>query len=549
MQEDFSKNYKISSKSLVYEFAKSGKLVFFFGIFSTLATAFIVLSFGYSVRNIINAISISDNKAVHCGMFLFLLTAILMCIFSFLRSFLMNLLAEKFCNKKKLEVFSKILNSKMKSVYKIGNEKLISVISSDITQIRLAFGTSFPFFVRSSFTLIGSLSLLFYISALLTCYTIGTILLFLLPAFGLKKSLKKATRDAKQFKENSDSHSFDSIINLRLIKSFSGEISEKNIYAKYLNFTFIAENKRLIIRSIFISMCILAVVAGILVSIHFGIIQIKSGEITSGDLTAFMLYSIMVALGLSGAGEHGLEFFQIKRVWQKVLDVKNQLEGEHGLNGEVLSGKIEKISSNEFIFKHGEDDEIFIPKTLIRTRQIGLLRGKSGSGKSSFFDMLVKYNEVNEGCIFLNDLDIRSIATHSVRSRISYCCQNSVVMEKTLYENLSYSGGISKSDVKNILIALNLQHLTPRLNDKISNFSLSGGEKTRISIGMCLLKNADVFIFDEPTNGLDALNIDTIMHLILDKSKENIVIIASHDEAINRYLSDFDVIEVGVYKK
>ena len=85
MQEKSSQNYK--HKSVILEFASFNKIMFFFGIISTIATSFIVLGFGWSVRQIVNAISSSEKTEINAGMLSFFWIAIFMSIFSFLRSF------------------------------------------------------------------------------------------------------------------------------------------------------------------------------------------------------------------------------------------------------------------------------------------------------------------------------------------------------------------------------------------------------------------------------------------------------------------------------
>lgn len=549
MQVKSSQAYRDKHKSVILEFASFNKLMFFFGIISTIATSFIVLGFGWSVRKIVNAISVSEKTQINSGMLSFFWIAIFMCVFSFLRSFLMNLLTEQFCNHKKSEIFAKILNAKMKTIHTTGSERLISILSTNMTQIKAAFGTSFPFFIRSSFTLIGSLCLLIYISPILTLYTIGTILIMLSPAFVLKKSLKNAKKKAENATKELESFRFDGIMNVRLIKSFCGENIELFLHNHLIENLIKYEKKRLAIRSIFISMCVLAVVIGILVSINFGVIQIQNGIMTSGDLTAFMLYSVMVALGLSGAGEHGVEFFQSRSVWAKIRAIESSLINENVPFGKNVNESIDEISIHSFSFKHSEKEEILIPNCKIKKGQIGILKGKSGSGKSSFFDILVKYNEIENGLIFFNENDINELSPSSIRTKISYFSQNSVVMEKTLYENMSYSQHISQYSVITMLEKLNLSHLISRMNDKIANFSLSGGEKTRLGIGMCLLKDANLFIFDEPTNGLDFKNIQSCLDLIFEKTKDKILIIASHDETLINKLNKDNIVEIDVCKK
>jgi len=536
--------------NLLKSFISTNKTLFIFAIFSTITTSIIVLSFGYIIRQMIDGISHGQTKIINLSILKLFLATLTLCIFSFCRSFFMNFIAENFCQNQKLLLYRQILNATIPSTQEIGTEKIISSLSSSFNQIRTILGTSFPFLIRSSFTLIGSFAIIFYISTYLTFWVILSIFTLMIPAFFLGKKLKKQSKMIKINLQDSDKRIFDSIINLKVVKSFCNEDMEYNAYNEYLNNSMKQEKIRLILRSLFISLCIFAVVSSVLIAVYFGIEKISSNQLSSGQLTAFMLYAVMIAMGLGGVSEHGSEFMQIKNAWKKILDVSNNLKFQEGeIRNENFH--ISNIAVKQFDFQwNGQENEIIhIPKFTIQTGQIGLFHTKSGSGKSSFFDMIMKYVAIDRGNIIISNNDINDIHYKDLRKNISYCMQNSIILEKTLLENLQYSGCKDINLIKNTMKDLEIPYLIPKLNEYVNNFTLSGGEKTRISIALSILnKNANLMIFDEPTNGLDVVNAEKIINLILKQTFNKITFISSHDENVKAILADKNVLNINITK-
>ncbi|QED23926.1 ABC transporter transmembrane domain-containing protein [Candidatus Deianiraea vastatrix] len=531
-------NYKISS--LLKAFISSYKLLFIIAIFSTIATSLIVLSFGYMVRAMVDGISSGNGHDVNIAILRLFAATCGLCFFSFCRSFFMNLIAEKFCQKSKLKIYNLILDGKISHLQNFGCEKIINTISASFVQIRAILGTSFPFLIRSSFTLIGSFIVIFYISWQLTLWVLISITILMLPAFILGRKLKKQSKIVKDYNNLSDKMIFNNILNLKFIKAFSAQNIAKEDYIANCDKILKQERQRLILRSFFISLCMFAVVGAVLIAVYFGTKQIALSQISGGKLTAFMVYAIMIAFGLGGVSEHGAEFYQIKNAWKKIMEITESIEKEEYSDGKKPDNAITSINVSNFSFRFQSDkrEAILIPEFHIKSGQIALFSTKSGSGKSSFFDMICKYIEIEKGKIFIDNIDITEINPIELRGKISYCMQNAIVMEKTLLENFHYSGCRDIKLISSVMRDLNIEYLTDKFNENVANFMLSGGEKTRIMIAICLLRGGDLMIFDEPTNGLDAENSSKIISVIKKYCSGKITFISSHDANVKDLLGE-----------
>lgn len=190
------------------------------------------------------------------------------------------------------------------------------------------------------------------------------------------------------------------------------------------------------------------------------------------------------------------------------------------------------------------------------------LVGKSGSGKSTIVQLLMRYYEVEPKRIFIDGKDICDYNTISLLNRIAYINQDIFLFNESILFNLQY--GNEHMNEKNIITALkqvNLWSMINSLPHKLNTIvgdrgvQLSGGEKQRIALARAILQNADIWIFDEAFSALDELNSRNIQHVISKITAQKTVIHITHEAD---HLAEFDqiicldagkVAEVGTYQE
>ena len=166
--------------------------------------------------------------------------------------------------------------------------------------------------------------------------------------------------------------------------------------------------------------------------------------------------------------------------------------------------------------------------------------GKSGSGKTTLLNIIAGISMPTEGKITYS----KNIG--SIHQKISYIYQNCNLFDNlTVIDNINLIGKIKKNNPDNVLIDDTLARLGIKelKNEKISD--LSGGERQRVSIGIALIFKANVIIADEPTSSLDENNINGIMKILKELSKEILVIISTHNKQVVDEYCDF-IIDLDV---
>lgn len=201
-----------------------------------------------------------------------------------------------------------------------------------------------------------------------------------------------------------------------------------------------------------------------------------------------------------------------------------------------------KINKPHIVFKdvsysypEGKEHVLsFINLDIPAGQKIGIV-GHSGAGKSTFVQLLLRFSDVTNGSISINDTDIRHIKQTSLRHAISYVPQEPLLFHRTLRENIAYG----KDDASNqeVTRAAELAHAIDFIEDMPRGFDtlvgergvkLSGGQRQRIAIARAILKNAPILVLDEATSALDSESEKLIQDSLVDLMKDRTSIVIAH---------------------
>ena len=415
--------------------------------------------------------------------------------------------------------------------------KYISNLNFDVMQITKMLSEAFLNIFKDGLTLIGLLSVMFFQNWKLSLIAVVMIPLASITAKILGKRMGKVTTQAQEKSGDLNRYLIDIFKNHKIIKIFQREIFEKKRSLKFVNDL---KEKNIKIASVYVrSAPIMEFFTGILIAvlIFFSGKLIFDGELGINNffsfLAAMMLayqpvktltkVNISISQGLSAA----------KRILP-IIDTKNKIEANLDKKRiEITDGNLEFKNVN-FSYQSNINSKVLVDISVkIEGRKMTALVGHSGSGKSTFLNLIPRIYDPDSGEINIDHQDLKSVNLNSLREKISIVDQNTTLFDDTVFNNIKYANpDASEEEVYNAAKFAMCETFIDKLDKGYSTYigengtRLSGGEKQRLSIARAFLKKSEFILLDEATSALDS-ETEKQIQIALDKllvNKTTIVI-------------------------
>ncbi|MNW53292.1 Toxin RTX-I translocation ATP-binding protein [compost metagenome] len=222
------------------------------------------------------------------------------------------------------------------------------------------------------------------------------------------------------------------------------------------------------------------------------------------------------------------------------------------VNDKERYNKIEKIEIKDLSHTTQSSIEVFKDTNInFYKNNIYLIKGASGSGKTSLLNILSKLIDDYTGEILINGIELKCYSEENLRNKVSYVTQDHYMFSISIRENISLYRDVPLEDIENICKRLNLHELIINLpnqydtviNDEGLNFS--GGQIQRVCFARAIVSDPDVYLFDEITSAIDQKNIEDVLRIIEEISANAIVLLATHEN----FKFNVPIIECSVMNK
>jgi ATP-binding cassette subfamily B protein len=394
---------------------------------------------------------------------------------------------------------------------KVGDLMYRSVYDTYAIQTILS-GVLVPVF-SGVFVVIGVMVVMLRIDLTLTVVTVMTVPVLWL---NLKWFEKRIEQRAKGFHESESAISSrvqESLSSIRVIQAFTLEDEGKKALSRDAD-TSVRENMSKSATELAFGLVVGVVTAfGTAVVVWIGSKAVLEGRLYPGDVLVFLAYLATLYQPLNAFSQGASVFHssaaQLKRVFS-LLDEENPLGPADG--GEELADVRGDIGFDGVCFAYEEREQALHAVDLrVRAGQTVALVGRTGSGKSTIMNLLMRFYDPDVGCVMLDGADLKSLKRSWLRRQVGVVFQEPLLFSATIRENIGF-GRLDASDEEIECAARRAQahEFIVSLPDGYETLlgergvNLSGGQKQRLSIARAFLKNAPVLILDEPTSALDA---------------------------------------------
>ncbi|GLX69265.1 multidrug ABC transporter permease [Paenibacillus glycanilyticus] len=270
------------------------------------------------------------------------------------------------------------------------------------------------------------------------------------------------------------------------------------------------------------------VMMGMLVLIiAYGGMRVSSGDLSAGDLVAFILYLIQIVMPINQISQFFTQMQKAIGATERIIATLHA-EEEPLHQGRSLMNPRQPIVVDQVNFAYGENDEVLkdVQFTLMPGTVTAIV-GPSGGGKTTLFSLLERFYKPQSGEVRIGKDSIWDLSLHSWRSKIGYVSQESPIIAGTIRDNLIYGTDREVTD-EEIMLASKMAYadvfideLPGRYETEVGErgIKLSGGQRQRIAIARAILRDPQILMLDEATSSLDSKS-----EIVVQQALDNLMV-------------------------
>ena len=433
--------------------------------------------------------------------------------------------------------FKKVEHYSLYEFENIGTASLITRITNDIVQLQQVTVMAFRFIIYSPIMCIGgmymalskdkALSVIFAVIIPVLLGIVVVVGIVIIPSFTImQKRIDKLNLTMRE-----------SLMGIRVIRAFNKMDYEKNRFKN--------ANKDLIDVSIKVNriMAMLMPImmffmnATILAIIWFGGVRVSKSQMAIGDMMAFMQYAMQIIFSILMIA---VVFVIIPRAQASAVRVHELLDSVNTIKdpnvpkiNENIRGKLEfrRVS-----FQY-QDSERPVLEDISFTSNAGettAIIGGTGSGKSTVINLIPRFYDVSSGSILVDDINVKEMEQESLRKKIGFVPQGAILFSGTVNENIRFGKkDATDEEIEHATKVAQAYDFVSKMPEKFNTFisqggtNVSGGQKQRISIARAIVRNPEIYVFDDSFSALDFKTDATLRSALKKETSESTVIIVA----------------------
>ncbi|WP_342081089.1 multidrug efflux ABC transporter subunit EfrA [Enterococcus faecalis] len=463
------------------------------------------------------------------------------------------------------DLFEKIQTFSHSEYESIGVSSLITRTTNDAYQIMLFMGNILRLGFMTPVMFIASLYMVMRTSPSLGMYVLGALPFLLLAVVGIARLSEPLSKKQQKNLDGINGILRENLSGLRVIRAFVNEKFEESRFNK-VNETYTKSSKSLfrLMAAAQPGFFFLFNIVMVLI-IWSGTVQISHGDLEVGNLIAFIeyifhaLFSFM--LFASVFMMYPRAAVSASRI-QEALDMEPAIREEEGVTETATKGYLEFKNVTFAYPGHAESPVIRNVSFKASPGETVAFIGSTGSGKSTLIQLIPRFYDVSEGEILIDGVNVKEYKLSALRNKIGYIPQKALLFTGTIADNLRY--GKEDATLEEIERAIDIAQATEFVSQKPQGYdeplseggtNFSGGQKQRLAIARAIIRNPEIYIFDDSFSALD-YQTDANLRVRLKKetTESTVLIVAQRVGTIMHadrivVLNEGDVVGIGTHRE
>ena len=437
--------------------------------------------------------------------------------FSAARFYMVSWLGERVTADLRNAVYGHVLEQSPAFFETTQTGEVLSRLSADTTLVQTVVGSSLSMGLRNAVMGLGALILLVWNNPYVMLQVLGVLVLIVLPSLWFGRRVRKLSRASQDELADSSAIAGEVLNAINTVQAYTAEGRESDRFSRSTNETFNTAVRRSKARAALVAFIIIATSGALLWGLYQGTQAVMAGSMTAGHLGQTVVYVIILAGASAVLGEVYGDLLRAAGATERLMELLGsyspiQSPQQAATVPQLQSGSTIDFDGIQFHYPSRPAQAALSAFNLnIRAGETVALVGSSGAGKSTVFQMLLRFYDPQSGTVRIDGLDTKQWQLHDLRQRMAVVPQDAVIFSASALENIRYGRpDATDEEVKTAAHAAFAHEFIMALPEGYDSFlgergvRLSGGQRQRLAIARAMLKNAPILLLDEATSALDA---------------------------------------------
>lgn len=509
------------------------KLLIVIALILTLSTTAVSLMVPLFTKNLVNDFTIDDlNKTTIA---LLVGAIILQALSGGFSIYILNRIGQSVVAGMRDRLWKKLLVLPVNYFDENPSGETVSRMTNDTTVVKTLISEHLANFLSGIISIIGAMIVLFILDWRMTTAMFIAIPLAAAILIPLGRKMYKISKNTQLETSKFTALLTQVLSEIRLVKSSNSEKIEYNNGATGIRNLFNYGLKEAKVYAFIGPIINLVMMILLVVLLGYGGMRVSSGALSAGALVAFIMYLFQIIMPMAQIAEFFTQFQKASGATERIIEI---LEVEDEKDGYEEVKKVDEAIHIECLSYNYPDKEPVLKNLnfTIPPNQVTAIVGPSGSGKTTFFSLIERFYQPQEGAILLGNQDIQNFSLLSWRKQIGYVSQESPIIAGTIRDNITYGleREVSDEEINRVIKMAYADQFIENLEGGIltevgeRGMKLSGGQRQRIAIARAFLRNPQILMLDEATSSLDSKSEQVVQRALEELMKGRTTIVIAH---------------------
>ena len=488
-----------------------------------------VLSLGVGLRLLVDGgFAAGDAALLDRALAGLLAVVTVMAAATWARFYLVSWLGERVIGDIRRDVYDHVIGLSPRFLETMRTGEVLSRLTTDTTLLQVVVGATASVALRNLLLLVGGAAMLAVTSLKLTALVAVLVPAVVVPLVAFGRRVRRLSRAAQDRLADVGAHGEESLNAVRTVQAFNHEPVDRQAFAARVEAAFSTAAARVRARAWLTALAMTAVFSAVALVFWVGGRDVLAGELSGGALAQFVFFAVVVAGAFGSISEIYGDLQRAAGATERLLDLLDMTPDVAAPPDPVAlpqpaAGAV-AFEDVTFRYPSRPDDPALEGIDLaVRPGERVALVGPSGAGKTTMFQLLLRFYDPESGQVRIDGVALRDADPRCVRARIAVVPQEPVIFAADAWENIRYGRpGASDGEVRAAARAAAAEEFLDRLPRGFDSFlgekgvRLSGGQRQRVAIARAILRDPAILLFDEATSALDSEN-ERLVQAALDR--------------------------------